>query len=191
MDVIEPMLKILQVTGVDYNGFFLALQNYNGPFLNDKEPHGLDKDLLRVFFNEEQILKITKYHEDHAENDSGETRKLLEVSKTLKNWAKDFLQLAPSFQNRVQVAQKVNPLFIPRNYILEYVADQYTEEQREKLNDPDAELDNQSLEKLLLMSTNPYDSSAWNNSLLPELEVEWSTVTDDPDLLMTQCGCSS
>ena len=113
------------------------------------------------------------------------------IRDSLSNWSKDYKQLISDYPERVKIAKQFNPLFIPRNYILESVANHYTDEQRNELNDPDAKLDNGPLQKLILMATNPYDKSAWDSSFLPELEKKWTNVTEDEDLLMTQCSCSS
>ncbi|QEU62159.1 Fmp40 [Kluyveromyces lactis] len=190
-DIIEPILRILTVSGVDYNSFFLALQNYDGNFLDEGGMNGVDDGLYRVFFTEEQLKKINDYYIGQEQDDSGETRKLIEEAEVLSNWSKDYKQLISDYPERVKIAKQFNPLFIPRNYILESVANHYTDEQRNELNDPDAKLDNGPLQKLILMATNPYDKSAWDSSFLPELEKQWTNVTEDEDLLMTQCSCSS
>ncbi|CDO92098.1 unnamed protein product [Kluyveromyces dobzhanskii CBS 2104] len=191
LNIIEPMLRILTVSGVDYNDFFLALQNYDGPFLDEAGINGVDDGLYKVFFKEEQVKKIMDSYMGQEQSDSGETRKLVEEAEILSDWSKSYVQLVPNYKERVDTSKQYNPLFIPRNYILEAVTDHYTENQRSELNDPNAQLDNGPLEKLLLMATNPYDKSAWNHSFLPELEKEWTDTTKNEDLLMTQCGCSS
>ncbi|CAI5196650.1 ANM_HP_G0247940.mRNA.1.CDS.1 [Saccharomyces cerevisiae] len=55
--IVEPLLDILQATKVDYNNFFIHLQNYKGPFfIKDKSDTAtlfgaFDEEYLGMFFN--------------------------------------------------------------------------------------------------------------------------------------------
>lgn len=188
---VEPLLRILRVSGVDYNHFFLNLQNYEGPFVDESGINGLDAGVVELFFRTEQVQKLNEYYAGKEANDSGETRKLVEEAELLSKWVQDYVKVIPEYSERHGVASKVNPQFVPRNYILEEVINHYTEEQRNALNDPEAVLDNRPLEKLVLMSTFPYDKNKWNSELLPELETKWTATQHDEQLLMSQCSCSS
>ena len=99
--------------------------------------------------------------------------------------------MIPVPERRLEISEKMNPLFIPRNYILEEVSDSYIEDQRNAMNDPNEGLNNEKLEKLLIMATNPYDKSKWNDQLLLELQEKWTKKQNNDSLLMTQCSCSS
>lgn len=189
--IIEPLLRIINVSGVDYNTFFLDLQNYNGPFLHESGINGIDDSLLKIFFNDKQTKKINDYYSANEQHDSGETRKLIEEAEVLSLWVKDYVMMIPVPERRLEISEKMNPLFIPRNYILEEVSDSYIEDQRNAMNDPNEGLNNEKLEKLLIMATNPYDKSKWNDQLLLELQEKWTKKQNNDSLLMTQCSCSS
>lgn len=192
--ILEPLLQVLYVTQVDYNNFFVKLQGYSGPFKTERNGgfELIEPDLLEVFFSNAQIQKLEKHLAGRPDSDSGETRQLVECAEKLNTWIDDFVSLVPSESNsRSEIAKKVNPLFTPRAYILEQVVDDLTENQKERLNDPQAEVDTSLLQKLYSMSVNPYDSGKWEDNLRPEVVQDWTTHGDDDDKFMKQLTCSS
>ncbi|SCU93288.1 LANO_0E03488g1_1 [Lachancea nothofagi CBS 11611] len=192
--ILEPLLQILYVSQIDYNNFFVKLQGYNGDFKTEVSQgfHRIDPSLLKVFFTEPQISKLEKHADGAAEADSGETRRLVECVETLNAWIDDFVTLMPSdYSSRYNLAKKSNPLFTPRAHIFEQVINDITDQQRDKLNDPDAEIDTSYLEKLYIMSVNPYDSSKWDENLKPEKVQDWTAHGDDDTKFMKQLTCSS
>ncbi|SCU93155.1 LADA_0G01618g1_1 [Lachancea dasiensis] len=192
--ILEPLLQILYVTQVDYNNFFVKLQAYKGEF-KSKDGTGfqmIDPELLRIFFTEAQVSKLEKHLKGTPEADSGDTRRLLEVAETLATWIDDFVALAPPVSgDRFTLAKRYNPLFTPRAYIFEQVIDSITDQQRDAINDPNAELDISFLQKLYNMSVNPYDSDKWDDSLRPEVVQDWTSHGDDDAKFMKQLTCSS
>ncbi|CUS23156.1 LAQU0S08e03356g1_1 [Lachancea quebecensis] len=192
--ILEPLLQILYISQVDYNNFFVKLQGYRGGF---KPERGggfdlIESDLLEVFFSNPQIRKLKNHLAGKPESDSGETRQLVECAEKLSTWIDDFVSLVPSDNiPRYEIAKSVNPLFTPRAYILEQVVDDLTENQKEVLNDPQAEVDTSLLQKLYNMSVNPYDSDKWGDDLKPEVVQDWTTHGDDDDKFMKQLTCSS
>lgn len=198
--VLEPMLQILYITQVDYNDFFVNLQFYQGNFKDDgpNSINGMDVELLKVFFSANQVGKLRKhYHNGKHDADSGETRRLIDGCEMLSTWVDAYIKLIPDYETRLELSKGLNPLFTPRSYILEQVVDDFMENQRERLNNPEAKIDASLLEKLYKMSVNPYDSSKWDNTLRPEVVNEWTNKVshDDADehdeKFMKQCSCSS
>lgn len=83
---------------------------------------------------------------------------------------------------RVATAAKVNPLFVPRNWVLD--------ECIERIQDSNGE-DTTALETIMAMATNPYDRSKWvGDKVDPELVARWSS-EGDVSKVMAQCSCSS
>ena len=205
--IIEPLLDILQKTQIDYNNFFVNLQNYSGSYLDSSSSSidGLDKQYLRKFLRESQIEKLKNYLEieklvsgnskTHLLGDSGATRILVKTLEQLKAWIKTYITLITNDTERKKIAKEVNPLFTPRNWILEQVIDDITHNQKTQLNDTESDLDTSLLQKLYLISSNPYNSSKWDNILRPEKENEWFSLKhgtlEDQKKFMKQGICSS
>ncbi|SCW00427.1 LAFE_0C03950g1_1 [Lachancea fermentati] len=193
--IIEPMLQILYYTQIDYNNFFVKLQMYDGDFISNNSGaiNGIDPEFVKVFFTESQIEKLSRhYFEGKDDADSGETVRLVECMDNLRSWVHVYTRLIPSeYKLRYEIAKKVNPLFTPRSYIFEQVIQDLTDKQRDKLNDPGAELDTSLLEKLYKMSANPYEPAKWDENLRPEVVEDWITHGEEEDKFMKQCSCSS
>ncbi|QLL32883.1 hypothetical protein HG536_0D04050 [Torulaspora globosa] len=195
--ILEPLLAILKTTRIDYNNFFVNLQNYKGPILTDTDSlKGLSRPFIAIFFNIEQQAKLEAYYEneaDFAHSDSGETRLLVEALEQLVKWSKLYVDLAPDPQERYVLSKKVNPLFVPRSWIFDQVIAHFVDEQRTELNDPAAKLDTSILQKLLLMSSHPYDPDKWDASLRPDLQKMWSDLShpETLDHYLKQASCSS
>lgn len=195
--ILEPLLNILRKTKVDYNNFFINLQNFEGSIFADTDSlKGLSKPYIAIFFNVQQQAKLQAYYADEAnfvDSDSGETRLLVETLQQLVEWSKLYVDLAPDRDERYKISKKVNPLFIPRSWVFDEVIDNFVDDQRAQLNDPDAELDTSMLQKLFLMSTHPYEPSQWDASLRPDLQKKWSDVShpETLDHYLKQASCSS
>lgn len=195
--IIEPLLEILRVTQIDYNNFFVNLQNFTGPFFTEKTAvNGLNKGFISIFFNEKQLQKLQAYYdteERSTASDSGETRILTETFEKLTNWAKVYSGLVSTDQERHAIAKKYNPLFTPRSWIFDQVVDDLIDKQRAELNEPHTELDISLLKKLHLMSTYPYDRTKWDRTLRPEVEDKWANVehSDESEKFMKKASCSS
>lgn len=195
--IMEPLLEILRKTGIDYNNFFVNLQNYEGSIFDKANGiNGLDKVYVAIFFNTSQQVKLQTYYADEkhfVDTDSGETRLLVEYFQKLVNWSKLYLDLAPDQEERYEISKKVNPLFTPRSWIFDQVIEHFVDEQRTALNDPESTIDTAPLQKLLLMSSYPYDSSKWDSTLRPDLQESWGSIehAETADKFMKQASCSS
>ncbi|KAH3903491.1 Fmp40p SCDLUD_001131 [Saccharomycodes ludwigii] len=186
-NVIQPLLEFLYTSQLDYNFFFLNFQSFtsNDFFkLNDDTNNGTNIN-----------PKLTKLLFKKSDSNSVEyTHKFEKLQKFLKGYAEYITAKNISLKSRIEVSSKVNPLFIPRNFIFDQVVNDFYDRQRKELHNPNAQLDTSLLEKLYLMSVNPYDSNKWENSTLhPEVVNDWTENVQlmDPAELMKQCGCSS
>lgn len=194
---LEPLLAILKSTRVDYNNFFVNLQNYKGAIFTEADSlKGLDKNYVAIFFNVEQQAKLQSYYEnesDFVDSDSGATRILVETFESLIEWSRLYKDLTPDREQSYAISKRVNPLFVPRSWIFDQVIDHFVDEQRTELNDPESQLDTSMLQKLLLMSSQPYDSTKWDDSLRPDLQKQWSDVShpETLDHYLKQASCSS
>ncbi|SCV01155.1 LAMI_0G09692g1_1 [Lachancea mirantina] len=192
--ILEPLLDILHVSQVDYNNFFVKLQGYNGPFLASGESQfeGVDPGFLKVFFSEAQEKKLVDHYHGVPVNDSGETRILIEKVHDLRKWIDHYLAFASNDPDeRFSLASNVNPIFTPRNYIFDQVIEDLTSKQGENLGDAEKPLDLSLLNKLYLMSVNPYNPNKWDDSLRPEVVKGWITHGEETEKFMRQCSCSS
>ena len=199
--IIEPLLRILQRTKIDYNNFFINLQNYAGEIMViDESLEYFDKlpiDYLKIFFTQKEISKLQKVFNNNEINkveSNGENMILIETLKDIIEWTDSYSRLITNNEERIKIAQNKNPLFLPRSWILDEVIEDFTVRQKEKLHDPDSILDTSLLEKVLLMSTYPYDPTKWNSSLRPDKEKKWTDLQHSPEdnaRTMKQSTCSS
>ncbi|AQZ13161.1 FMP40 (YPL222W) [Zygosaccharomyces parabailii] len=193
--VVEPLLNLLQSTRVDYNQFFVKLQNFNGSFFRKNGISGLSREFLALFFNKEDLQELEEYQKNEIDinADSGGVRILQEDLKTLTTWAKKYSELVTDQSQRLGVARAVNPLFTPRSWMFDEVIDDLTDVQRSELSDPKAKVDTSLLQKLYLMSSYPYDSSKWNDSLRPDAQERWTNFEHEnlEEKILQQASCSS
>jgi uncharacterized protein YdiU (UPF0061 family) len=165
-ELIAPMLDMLGKVQCDFNKFFLHLQSMD-----------LEQDLTQIA--EKLILP--------SENVLGESyyskEELVEV---VVNWLEIYKQKmkesAEIDPHHKLVSLRYNPVFLPRNWILDEVI-RFTEE-------TDGE-DLSYLKKLEKMSCNPFDASKWGDEM-KELEDKWSLQGDvGAEYIQMQCSCSS
>lgn len=189
--ITEPLLKILQRTKIDYNNFFINLQQYKDKIPdvqlnvnNFKNPlEVLPREYLQIFFTPEQLNKLEASGED-----LGETKLLEETLREVIEWTRSYAFLTED--NRVSVSEQYNPLFLPRSWVLEEVIADLTERQKQQLQDPDSILDTSLLEKLHAMSSNPYDKTKWLPQLHEYAQERWTDTSNLPTE-MKQLSCSS
>ncbi|CCH44957.1 hypothetical protein BN7_4530 [Wickerhamomyces ciferrii] len=160
-DLIAQLLDLISKTKVDFNKFFINLQNSTD--LNDTSIY-LTPELQNRLSNPKDKI-------DQELND--ELNSLL--SEFIENYKKRLG--STTHKERYSIASKVNPLFTPRNWQLEEVI--------ESMYDDNEDIS--KLQKLLKMSSNPYDPLKWGDEL-KDLENHW---LDDEGETMTQCSCSS
>ncbi|CAH2353336.1 protein adenylyltransferase SelO, mitochondrial [[Candida] railenensis] len=159
-ELIAPLLDILQKAQCDYNKFFLILQK-------DASLNGISLTksiLLPDVYNESDVSDKELYEE-------------------VSNWLKVYQSyLNKSKGSRNDISSQYNPLFLPRNWILDQVIEKVEESNGEDLS---------YLEKLQNMCLYPYDSEKWGEEL-KEIEQKWLLQGDiGEDRSMLQCSCSS
>ncbi|CUM62585.1 uncharacterized protein PRCAT00000137001 [Priceomyces carsonii] len=166
-EFIEPMLGVLKKLQCDFNKFFLQIQS-----LNIENEQNTSESLATSF-----VSKI--YKDDEARYLKEE---LIEDTAAWLDLYRNLLKDSDLAVSRASISSNRNPLFLPRNWILDEVI-QYT-------NDSNGE-DLSYLKKLERMSLYPYDKSKWGDDL-KELEERWLVQGDvDEYHSMLQCSCSS
>lgn len=164
-ELIDPMLDMLYKVQCDFNKFFLILQSSN----------------LESGYDPKQIAETILLPGHNALESKYSTQELIDE---ICNWLKIYDGYLSKSGNakRKSISKYYNPLFLPRNWILNQVIE-FTEEHNAE--------DLSYLKKLEKMCFNPYDKSKWGNEL-KELEQEWLLQSDiGADFSMLQCSCSS
>lgn len=167
VELLEPMLDMLYKVQCDFNKFFLILQRAD-----------LDSDN----FNPEAIAELVL-----LPTAGGSKYDQKELTKEIVDWLliyRKYLrqsELADS-GTRKEISGRYNPLFLPRNWILDQVI-QYTADSNGE--------DLSYLKKLEKMSMYPFDKAKWGSEL-KEVEGTWLLQSDMGDeYSMLQCSCSS
>ena len=197
-NVIEPLLKILKITKVDYNKFFVNFQNSDST--NISSSTNVLQDLkkgnyLSCFITQKQKDNYLSSKDENkvVENiTNGEIRQLTEIFDEIIEWTQAYKKWAMKYGT--ESSHRYNPQFIPHNWILEEVINDITIRQRDSLQNEESSIDLSLLKKLQLMVTNPYDPNKWEPNLHPEAEKRWTSYTgyENPSgRLNTQCSCSS
>lgn len=159
-ELLEPMLEMLKKVQCDYNKFFLTLQNAEVS----------NPDFDRKAFAESILLKEVSEFEAYDRE---------ELTQMVDAWLRKYQVYAR--QGR-QSSSKYNPVFLPRNWILDEVITFTQESNFEDLS---------YLHKLEKMSFHPFDASEWGDEL-KEVEKKWMLQGDmGEDYAMLQCSCSS
>lgn len=162
-ELIAPMLDMLRKVQCDYNKFFLILQT-----IPELDPTLLAMTIL--------LPEEKSEHSDILQQ---------ELTEDLTSWLEvygKYLEKGNALTLRTTIAAGNNPIFLPRNWILDQVI-----EKVEELNGENIE----HLLKLQKMCLNPYDRSKWGSEL-KEFEVKWLLQGDmGDDYSMLQCSCSS
>lgn len=162
VQLITPMLEVLQKLQTDFNLFFLELQNadFNQPL-----------ELIAESFLLQYDSSTHRYHKE-------------DISKELVDWFKIYQPLKQKSKELQDVAasKQYNPKFLPRNWILDQVIEQATESQGKDIT---------YLNKLQKMSSNPFDESKWGDEL-KDIEQSWILQgKKGNEYSMLQCSCSS
>lgn len=169
-ELLIPMFDMLFKVRCDYNKFFLILQ------ATDIEHENFDTDKIA------KSILLPTFNENESRFDQNEL--ISEISKWLQLY-KQYLDKSRDIDSshyRNEISAKYNPLFLPRNWILDQVIE-YTQESKGE--------DLSYLKKLEKMSFYPYDKSKWGNEL-KEVESTWLLQSDmGEDYSMLQCSCSS
>ncbi|ODV80409.1 UPF0061-domain-containing protein [Suhomyces tanzawaensis NRRL Y-17324] len=170
-ELIAPMLDMLYKVQCDFNKFFLVLQETEIEDESRFNATDIAETILLPVFNEDAPSRYDK-------NDLIE-----EITSWLgifRRYVKESRNIDPT-HSRTE-SKLYNPLFLPRNWILDQVI---------KHTEDSAGQDLTYLKKLEKMSSNPYDRSKWGTDL-KELEDRWILQGDmGEDYAMLQCSCSS
>lgn len=171
-EILGLLFETLQITKLEYNKFFTILQNLP---LRDQD---FDPALAALAFLPESL----QAPEQKEERDK--------VLKELRTFLMTFrARVEEEFltdESRLEKARKYNPLFIPKNWILEDVVEYTTEKLKEKASEEEA---GAYLNKLMKMANHPYDRSQWGEEL-KEVEQKWMSDVDDSKMMLS-CSCSS
>ncbi|RLV83926.1 UPF0061 protein FMP40 [Meyerozyma sp. JA9] len=163
--LIVPMLDMLKELGCDFNRFFVILQESG---VTTKEPKQVA----------EFLLPYCNYNDGKYSKE--------EVTKMISDWVH-------TYQKEIEKSEKIqpghyeakvksyNPVFLPRNWILDQVIEKTEESEGKDLS---------YLMKLQKMSLNPYDESKWGDEL-KEVEKTWKVQDHGDEYAMLQCSCSS
>ncbi|RLV94487.1 UPF0061 protein FMP40 [Spathaspora sp. JA1] len=163
INLIAPLLEILFKLQIDFNLFFLKLQNIN-----------LDQENY-ISIVENEILEGINFDNIRFDKTS--------LLKEISEWLITYHDLKiKSLQFTSPNSRNYNPLFLPRNWILDQVITQAQDSRGENIT---------YLKKLEKMSSNPFDKSKWGDEL-KELENSWLLQGEKgEEYSMLQCGCSS
>lgn len=193
--ILEPLLNVLQATEVDYNHFFVKLQNYRGPIFDDNGSEDLNNEFLALFFRDDQIKELNAFKSGEIDINahSGGVRILVSTLESLSKWAREYARFVPDEEKRSEVASKINPLFTPRAWMFDEAIEDLMANQRTELNDPESNIDASLLHKLFKMSSNPYDPSKWDKSLRPGVQERWLNLEHESirEKYLKQASCSS
>ena len=195
-NLIDKLLSVLKETRVDYNDFFMKFQEVNTiDFVNKDKTI---KDEYLDCFTAVHEQEIPSANEDCLKNidkmfDNYSLDTTSSVYKNFFAFLQEYHILWSSSNNtktgavkdiKLEVSKYKNPLFIPRHM--------HFNEVYKSLEDSDYS-NTDLLEKLYVMSSNPYDVSKWDNEKLSEFEQKW-TNTDQlckVENSYNACGCSS
>lgn len=165
-DIFPLLFETLQITKIEYNNFFLELQQLD-----------LMDDSFDIVETAKTFIPSTLKDEDEIAKIQKELVTFLTIFKA--RCEEELL----TDELRRERASKANPKFVPKNWILQDVID-FTTEKLQNGEDASAYLD-----KIMKMANNPYDKTQWGDEL-KELEEKWLSSVDDSKL-MTTCSCSS
>lgn len=161
-EIISPLLEVLEKIECDFNNFFVELQS-------------LDFD--------SKTMDIKQIATDLAP-DSHDVLSATDMEEFLAGWLSIYQKELAKSENlgfERSSAKQYNPLFLPRNWILDEVIDKTQSSNGDNL---------EYLKKLEKMAFNPYDKSKWGQEL-KDVESRWTEVVLDDVYTMQQCSCSS
>ncbi|KAG0681132.1 hypothetical protein C6P42_004372 [Pichia californica] len=173
-EILGLLFETLQIAKIDYNNFFSTLQSIK---IRNEETYDIDKVSLKML---PDSLKLPENKEE-MEKALKEIKFFLTIFKARVE--EEFL----TDDVRYERAHKFNPLFVPKNWILQDVIDYTTEKLKENASEEEA---GAYLNKVIKMANYPYDKSQWGNEL-KEVEEKWLADPEDANKLMTTCSCSS
>lgn len=162
----DKLLDVLYKTQVDYNQFFTNLQNSN---LDDHMVF-LSKDAHERYVNPQDKIDVER---------NEEVREL--ITEWLSLYNQRLSKAGISHEDRRSVAKQYNPLFIPRNWMLEEVISEVENSRGD---------DSAQLAKLVKMSSYPYNPEKWGDNL-KDVEQRWMDNEVEHIHFMKQCSCSS
>lgn len=164
-DLISELLEILMETKVQFNHFFINLQNSK-------------LDQINIFLTHDLVERM-QYPQDKIDKELN-----MSLSRKINKWLENYRQRLTgiSYEERLKVASNHNPKFIPNNWILDQVIDSVQDSKAEDLS---------YLHKITKMSMNPFDESEWGNELMEDQKAWCFAEHRDEEKFMRQCSCSS
>lgn len=195
-NLIDRLLNVLKQTRVDYNDFFIKFQQVDTVGFVNKDKTIKDEYLDCFTAVHEQIdfsatetclNNIDKLFDANSVDVDSPIYKdffgFLQEYNIL--WASNNQSRSGSVKElKMDVSKLKNPLFIPRHY--------HFNEVYKSLEDTNF-MGTDKLEKLYLMSSNPYDPSKWENNKLSDVEKRWTNLDQlcKAENSLNLCGCSS
>lgn len=171
--LIDPLLNILRITKINYNSFFVNLQNYKGRFFDKNGINGLDEQFIRVFCCDKQLKKIKRYISGDIFDELIDTNQLIEILDPIFHWAVSYSKMTPHYQLRLKIQKKSNPLFLPTSYILDEIIEDLIEHKNSPLFKYSRSIDGALLYDLHKMVNNPYDMMQWKELLNNKTVKKW------------------
>lgn len=162
-ELIVPLLKLLEKLQCDYNKFFMML--------------------LEIPFKAESMdMRAVASALKPKEHDLFDEEELIDLITKWLNIYQQYLSKSEALGFDRSSSKQYNPLFLPRNWILDEVITH-----TEKTDGRDLSY----LKKLEKMSFHPFDRSQWGPEL-KDVEEKWLVQGDLGDSYsMLQCSCSS
>ncbi|KAH3681480.1 hypothetical protein WICPIJ_007559 [Wickerhamomyces pijperi] len=170
-ELFDSLKVILHKGEVDYNSFFLQLQQ----FVSD----GFPEDKQFSIFTNETVQERFTNPQDKIDREYNEEIETL-IRDFLFKYKERLTQIKST--SALETSTPANPLFIPRSWILEEVIQHTTDNYESR--------DVSYLRKLLNMSSNPYDKSKWGSEL-EDVQQRWVNDIGVGQVTMSQCSCSS
>lgn len=167
-EILSLLFETLQVTKLEYNKFYLILQELR---LRDQD-FDIDeacKKFIPTTCSEEDRVFIMK-----------------EIKSFLTVFRARVEEELLTDEIRLQRASPHNPRFVPKNWILQDIINYTTEKLKEGVPEEECSA---YLNKIMKMTSNPFNESEWGSEL-KDVEEKWLSDVDDSKL-MTSCSCSS
>lgn len=168
--ILGLLFETLQITKIDYNKFFVILQDLK---LRD-ESFDVNKEAM-------------KFIPKNIEDEEIENTIIKEVSAFLTVFRARVEEEELTDEIRKERAIHKNPLFLPKNWILQEVID-YTTDHLKSGNTNDKEV-SAYIDKVMKMAQNPYEKAKWGDGLT-DLEEKWTSDVSEDKTMLT-CSCSS
>lgn len=168
-EVLGVLFEMLKLTKVEYNKFFVKLQQ-----LKLRDDANFDYDEAANF-----MLS--------GESSAAAPESVAEMKSFLASFKARVEDEQLTDLERFQRASKFNPLFVPHNWMFEEVIDYTTDKLRAIKNGEQVNGLGDMVNKMVKMVSYPYDQAKWGDDL-KDVEDRWVNGKGER---MIQCSCSS